>query len=302
MKMWLAAHRRACTGTLARLAAAPLASVFNIAVIGTALALPLGFYVLLANLQGLARDFSPQPQLSVFLAQDAAAGDVRALEQRLKTQPGIAGSRFVPRVQALETLKSRAGLADVIAGLPTNPLPDAFVVTASASDAAALEALRAEFARWPKVAEVHVDSDWARRLDSLLALGRYAVLMLAAALALALVAITFNTIRLQILTQRDEIEVAKLIGATDGWIRRPFLYFGGILGAAGGAAAWLMIWITLLVFNTQLSALSELYGIPLQLAHLSAGDSLAALLFAATLGWFGAWLSVRRHLHAYNPS
>jgi cell division transport system permease protein len=302
MKMWLAAHRRACTGTLSRLATTPLASLFNIAVIGTALALPLGFYVVLANLQGLARDFSPQPQVSLFLAQDAATGDVRALEQRLKTQPGITGFRFVPRAQALETLKSRAGLADVMAGLPGNPLPDAFVITATAHDAAALETLRAQFASWPKVAEVHVDSDWARRLDSLLALGRYAVLMLAAALALALVAITFNTIRLQILTQRDEIEVAKLIGATDVWIRRPFLYFGGILGAAGGAAAWLMIWIALMVFNLQLQPLSALYDIPLQLAHLTASDSLAALLFAATLGWFGAWLSVRRHLHAYNPS
>ncbi len=302
MKTWLAAHRRACTGTLARLAAAPLASLFNIMVIGTALALPLGFYVVLANLQGLARDFSPQPQLSVFLTLDASASDVRALEQRLKARAGIANFRFVSRAQALETLKSRAGLADVMAGLSSNPLPNAFVITATARDAAALDALRSEFAGWPKVAEVYVDSDWARRLDSLLALGRYAVLMLAAALALALVAITFNTIRLQILTQRDEIEVAKLIGATDGWIRRPFLYFGGILGAAGGAAAWLMIWVALLVFNTQLTSLSELYGIPLQLAHLTAGDSLAALLFAATLGWFGAWLSVRRHLHAFNPS
>lgn len=302
MKMWIAAHRRACTGTLARLAGAPLASLFNIMVIGTALALPLGFYVVLANLQGLARDFSPQPQLSVFLAQDAVAGDVRAIEQRLKARSGIANFRFVSRAQALETLKSRAGLSDVMAGLSSNPLPDAFVVTAPAHDATALEALRAEFSGWPKVAEVHVDSDWARHLDSLLAIGRYAVLMLAAALALALVAITFNTIRLQILTQRDEIEVAKLIGATDGWIRRPFLYFGGILGAAGGAAAWLMIGIALLVFNTQLNALSELYGIPLQLGHLSTGDSLSALLFAGSLGWFGAWLSVRRHLHAFNPS
>jgi cell division transport system permease protein len=257
--------------------------------------------VMLANLQGLARDFSPQPQLSMFLAQDAAAGDVRAIEQRLKAQTGIANFRFVPRTQALETLKSRAGLADVMAGLSSNPLPDAFVVTATAQDATTLETMRSDFARWPKVAEVHVDSDWARRLDSLLALGRYAVLMLAAALALALVAITFNTIRLQILTQRDEIEVAKLIGATDGWIRRPFLYFGGILGAAGGAAAWLMIWIALQVFNQQLQPLSALYGIALQLAHLTVSDSLSALLFAAVLGWFGAWLSVRRHLHAYNP-
>lgn len=302
MKNWIVAHRRALAGTLSRLSGTPLASLFNIAVIGTALALPLGFYVVLANLQGLARDFSPQPQISIFLAQDASREVTGAIGKRLKTHAGVAGSRFVPRAQALETLQSRAGLADVIAGLPGNPLPDAYVVTATAGNADALEKLRAEFAGWPGVAEIQIDSDWARRLDSLLALGRYAVLMLAAALALALVAITFNTIRLQILTQRDEIEVAKLIGATDAWIRRPFLYFGGLIGAAGGAAAWLMIWAALQVFNGQLRPLAALYGIPLQFAHLDGADSLAALLFAAMLGWFGAWLSVRRHLSAHNPS
>jgi cell division transport system permease protein len=300
MTGWLAAHRRAFTGTVARLAGSPLASLFNVAVIGTALALPLGFYVLLANLQGLAHDFAPQPQISIFLATDAAAADARAIEQRLKAHAGIANFRFVPRAQALEALKSRTGLADVIAGLGHNPLPDAFVVNAG-RNAAALEALRAEFARWPKVAETHVDSDWARRLDGLLTLGRYAVLMLASALALALVAITFNTIRLQILTQRDEIEVAKLIGATDGYIQRPFLYLGSMIGGAGGAAAWLMVWSVLLVFNGQLRPLGELYGMPLQLGHLSVADSVVALLFAGTLGWFGAWLSVRRHLNSYNP-
>ncbi len=300
MNNWLSAHRRALTGTLARLIRAPLSSLFNIAVIGTALALPLGFYVVLANLQGLARDYSPQPQLSVFLAPDATAADARATGERLKGRKGITASRFVPRTEALETLKSRTGLADIIAGLPGNPLPDAWVVTAAGADAAMLEALRAEIRQWPKVAEVHVDSDWARRLDGLLALGRHAVLMLATALAFALVAVTFNTIRLQILTQRDEIEVAKLIGATDGWIRRPFLYFGALTGAAGGAAAWLMIWGALAVFNGRLQALSSLYGIPLQLSHLNGADSAATLLFAAILGWFGAWLSVRRHLSAHN--
>ena len=221
MRAWASAHRRACISAFARLAAAPLANLLNITVIGIALALPLGFYVMLANLQGLARDFTPQPEISIFLAPETTAADVRVIELRLKARPGLAGFRFVSRTQALETLKSRAGLADVAAGLSANPLPDAFVVTAGANDAAALETLRAEFARWPKVAEAHVDSDWARRLDSLLAVGRYAVLMLAAVLALALVAITFNTIRLQILTQRDEIEVSKLVGATDSTVRRP---------------------------------------------------------------------------------
>jgi len=302
MRTWAAAHRRACASAFARLLASPLANLLNICVIGIALALPLGFYVVLANLQGLARDFTPQPEISIFLTADASAADVRVIEQRLKSRSGLAGFRFVPRAQALEVLKSRAGLADVAAGLSGNPLPDAFVVTASANDAAALETLRAEFAAWPKVAEAHVDSDWARRLDNLLAVGRYAVLMLAAALALALVAITFNTIRLQILTQRDEIEVTKLIGATDGWIQRPFLYFGALVGVTGGVAAWLLTALALLIFNGQLRPLAALYGVPLQLVHLAWADSLFALLFAAGLGWFGAWLSVRRHLSAHNPS
>ena len=302
MRTWAAAHRRAIASAFSRLWASPLANLLNISVIGIALALPLGFYVVLANLQGLARDFTPQPEISIFLAADAGASDIRIIEQRLKARAGLAGFRFVPRAQALETLKSRAGLGDVAAGLSGNPLPDAFVVTAGANEAAALEALRAEFAAWPKVAETHVDSDWARRLDSLLAIGRYAVMMLAVALALALIAITFNTIRLQILTQRDEIEVTKLIGATDGWIQRPFLYFGGLIGLAGGITAWLLTALSLLIFNSQLRPLAAIYGIPLELVHLAWADSVFALLFAAGLGWFGAWLSVRRHLSAHNPN
>ncbi len=301
MRVWLAAHQRAFSATVARLAGAPLTSLLNITVIGTALALPLGFYILLSNLEGLAQNYSPQPQISIFLATDAKEADTRDIAQRLKAQTGIAGFRFVPRSQALESLKTRTGFADVIAGLDRNPLPDAFVVDGG-RNAATLDGLRDQFARWPKVAEVHVDSDWARRLESLLRLGRYAVLMLASALAFALIAITFNTIRLQILTQRDEIEVAKLIGATDGYIRRPFLYLGSMIGFIGGAAAWLMVWGALLVFNEQLRPLSELYAIPLQLAHLNSADSLVTLVFASGLGWFGAWLSVRRHLHSYNPT
>ena len=301
MRAWLTAHRLAFTGTLNRLAGSPLTTLFNIAVIGTALALPVGFYVLLANLQGLARQYAPEPQVSVFLAAEAAAADVRNIESRLKTHAGVASFRFVPRAQALETLRTRSGLTDLLAGLAQNPLPDAFVVIPAAGNASALEVLRSEFRTWPRVAEVHVDSDWARRLDNLLAIGRYAVLMLAAALAFALVAITFNTIRLQILTQRDEIEVTKLIGATDAWIRRPFLYLGTLIAGAGGLVAWMMVWGALQIFNRQLGALAELYGIPLALTHLSATDSAYTLLFAAWLGWFGAWLSVRRHLIAHDP-
>jgi cell division transport system permease protein len=302
MRTWAAAHQRALAGALRRFAGAPLASLLNVAVIGIALALPMAFYVLLDNARNLARDYSPQPELSLFLAADAGTADIQVIELRLKKHAGLAGYRFVSKAQALEQLKSRASLGDVAAGLPQNPLPDAFVVTARDGGSAALEALRAEFAGWPKVAEAHVDSDWARRLDSLIALGRYAVLMLAGILAFALVAITFNTIRLQILTQRDEIEVAKLIGATDGWIQRPFLYYGALAGAAGGITAWLLTAAGLLVLNHQLKPLAALYGLPLQLGHLGWGDTVYAMAIAAGLGWFGAWLSVRRHLSQHNPS
>ena len=296
MRAWASAHRRACISAFARLAASPLANLLNITVIGIALALPLGFYVMLANLQGLARDFTPQPEISIFLAPEATAADVRVIELRLKARPGLAGFRFVSRTQALETLKSRAGLADVAAGLSANPLPDAFVVTAGANDAAALETLRAEFARWPKVAEAHVDSDWARRLDSLLAVGRYAVLMLAAVLALALVAITFNTIRLQILTQRDEIEVSRLIGATDRFIRRPFLYLGAWLGFLGGLAAMLIVFLSIAALRSSLSELSQLYAGSFELMLPGLTETGAILVGATLLGWLAAFISVGHYL------
>lgn len=301
MRTWATAHRRALSGALHRLAAAPLASLLNVAVIGIALALPMAFYVILDNARNLAREHTPQPELSLFLSADAGSTDIQVIELRLKKHAGLAGYRFVPKAQALEQLKSRAGLGDVAAGLQQNPLPDAFVVTARDSGSTSLEALRAEFAAWPKVAEAHVDSDWARRLDTLIALGRYAVLMLAGILAFALGAITFNTIRLQILTQREEIEVAKLIGATDGWIRRPFLYYATLAGAAGGITAWLLTAAGLWGLNSQIKSLAALYGLPLQLGHLGWGDSLYVLAIAAGLGWFGAWLSVRRHLNYHNP-
>jgi cell division transport system permease protein len=302
MKHWASTHRRALAEALHRFTAAPFASLLNVAVIGIALALPMAFYVLLDNARQLAREHAPQPELSLFLAGEAGAADIRLIEQRLKKHGGLAAYRFVSKAQALEQLKSRAGLGDVAAGLPQNPLPDAFVVTARDSSSSGLEALRAEFATWPKVAEAHVDSDWARRLDNLIALGHRAVVMLAGVLAFALAAVTFNTIRLQILTQREEIEVAKLIGATDGWIQRPFLYYGALAGAAGGITAWVLTVAALMVFNSQLQPLAALYGLPLQLKHMNWGDSLYALVIAAGLGWFGAWLSVRRHLSHHNPS
>ncbi len=301
MKNWMRQHRRGLTTTLARLARTPLASALNIGVVGIALALPLVFYVILTNLQSLAQDKTPTPQISLFLALDAQEADTRAIEGRLKKHAAIAKIRFVSRDQALADLKAKSGLTDVITSLGRNPLPDGFVIDARENSAAALEKLRDEFKAWPKVEHVQLDSAWAQRLEATLRLGRLIVLALAGLLAFALVAVTFNTIRLQILTQRAEIEVAKLIGATDPYIRRPFLYYGAVLGLAGGVTAWLLVWAGLWLLNDRLGNLTQLYGASYTLRHLSAPDAASLCVFAGALGWLGAWLSASRNLAEFDP-
>jgi cell division transport system permease protein len=301
MRNWLRQHRLCFTATVARLARTPLASLLNIGVIGIALALPLAFYVVLVNVQSAAQDKAPAPQVSLFLAVDAQAADTRDIENRLKKHTAIAKYRFISRDQALADLKAKSGLADVINSLGRNPLPDGFVVDAKENSVAALERLRDEFKAWPKVEHVQLDSAWARRLDATLQLGRLIVLVLGALLAFALVAVTFNTIRLQILTQRAEIEVAKLIGATNPFIRRPFLYYGAVLGLAGGVTGWLITWVGLRLLNDRLAGLAQLYGTELKLHHLSTPDTVSLCLFVAALGWLGAWLSASRNLAEFDP-
>jgi len=289
-------------GVLRRMFASKLAGMLNILVIGIALSLPAGMYVMLQNAQGLVAKLSGTPQISLFLTMEAKTDDIDKLRMQLTEHQSIERVEFIARNQALEQLKKSTGLSDLIGGLQQNPLPDAFIVYPKQEEAQALEALRNELAELPKVELAQLDSAWAYKLEALLKFGRMVVMILASLLSLALVAITFNTIRLQILTQRDEIEVAKLIGATNGFIRRPFLYFGALQGLLGGGMAWLIISVSLILLNWQLAPLSQLYAVQLVLNSLTPGDSLTLLLFSLYLGWLGAWLSVARHLSQIEPS
>ena len=301
MKAWLWHQLDALRGTLTRFARTPLAALLNIGVIGVALALPAGLYVAVVNLQGLVRTLASDPQLSIFLSLDATRAEAKQIEGRLRKHPLVREARFVAREQALKELKASTGLGDVVDGLPQNPLPDAFVVLPREAGAQALEALRDEVRGWPKVSHVQLDTAWAQRLEAGLRLARLAIALLAALFAFALVAVTFNTIRLQILTRREEIEVSKLIGATDAFIRRPFLYFGALQGIAGGLAAWLIIGAAVVVLNGALSDLGQLYGTRLELRHLGLEDSLSLIAFSGVLGWLGSWLSVNQHLARIAP-
>lgn len=300
MNAWLRQHWQIFSLTLARLAGNPVATLLNVSVIGVALALPLGGYMLLQNLSQVARPVTGNPQISLFLAPEAGKADIAALEARLKQVPGVGAVHFISREQALEGLKRSENMAEVIAALQSNPLPDAFVLE-TGGGAADLERLGTELKALPKVAHVQLDSAWVKRLETLLALGRTAVLILAALLAFGLAAVTFNTIRLQILTQQDEIEVSKLIGATDAFIRRPFFYMGCIQGALGGLAAIAIVYLCMLILNQSIHELAQLYGSDYSLGFFGFTDCLALLAFSAALGWLGAYMSVSRHLSDIEP-
>ena len=269
-------------------------SWLNILVIGIALALPAGGYALLESLRPAGARLALEPRISLFLEPQAKRADAEALGARLRADRRIGAVRFIPREEALKEMSTVQGLADVVGALGRNPLPDAFVVTSK-------EDIAGELARLPGVAHVQADAVWARRLAAAAALVQLGLTLLAALLGAALVAVTFNTIRLQILTQRDEIEVSKLIGATDGFIRRPFYYLGLLQGLAGGLAALAIVGATLALLNREVRVLAESYGASFRFAFLSLPEALAVVLFAGLLGFLGAQLSVSRHLRNIEP-
>ncbi len=297
----LSQHAGVARTALRRVFASPVAGFLNILVIGIALSLPAGMYVLLQNAQGLVAQLSGPPQISLFLTLDTTADNIAQLRRQLARNNAIGKLEFVSRADALEKLGQSNGLADVIAGLESNPLPDAFVITPKITAARSLETLRDELQKLPYIELAQLDSAWAYKLEAILEFARIMVLILTVLLSLALIAITFNTIRLQIMTQRDEIMVAKLIGATNTFIRRPFLYFGAMQGLLGGITAWLIIALSLYLLKQPLATLSQLYASNFSLRPLSLSDSFSLMLFSMYLGWLGAWLSVARHLSRIEP-
>ena len=296
MSAWLYQHRLAFIAAASRLVRP--AGLVSALVIGVALALPAGGYALLEGLRGLAARVTLGPQVSVFLTNAARKSDAEALGARLRADRRVVRVRFVAREDALKELASVQGMPEVIAALGHNPLPDAYVVEVRDD---AMDALVSELRTVPVVEQVQADAVWARRLAALAGIGRLAVWLLAAVLGLGLVAVTFNTIRLQILTQREEIEVMKLIGATDGFIRRPFYYFGLLQGIAGGALALAVVFAGLWLLNREVGALAASYGSAYRLPYLSPGDAVSVVGFAALIGWLGASLSVNRHLRDLEP-
>ncbi|WP_310493986.1 permease-like cell division protein FtsX [Dechloromonas sp.] len=291
MKSWLIHHRAALAAAFRRLWATPLNTLLSLIVIGIALTLPAFGYVALDNLRDLGRNASGVQQISLFMSLEASKKDVGEIESRLRQAPN-GKWKFVPKEDALKRMQSSEGMAEIVASLPRNPLPDAFIIEPANTEPEALEILRKEIAGWPKVAHVQLDSAWIKRFDAFLRLGKLALWMLAGLFGAGLVAVTFNTIRLQVMAQSAEIEVARMIGATDGFIRRPFYYFGALQGALGGLLAAALVLAALRLLGGPVGELAALYGGNFSLRPPGIIETLGLATLGAFLGWLGAQLSV----------
>lgn len=299
MKAWLAHNSHSLKLATERLLDTPFATLVSVLVIGIAISLPAGLYTLFANAERAAGSFQSKPEITLFLTDAATAEEGRQVAADLAQRADLGDVRFIDKAEGLKGLEA-SGLGEITSGLSDNPLPHAIVITPSQTDPAALDALVETLHSLPNIDHIASDTDWAKRLAAILTFGQDLVWMLATLLGLALAAVTGNTIRLQIYALREEIIVSRLIGATDRFIRRPFLYFGAIQGLLGGFAGWAMVSGGLILLDGNVSLLATAYGTTFHLSGLGLNGSLALLGIAGLLGLGGAYVAVSHTLRSFD--
>ncbi|SFB38459.1 permease-like cell division protein FtsX [Azotobacter beijerinckii] len=298
---WLDSHRGSLVDGLRRLGRQPLGSFLTCLAMAVALSLPMGLSLLLDDIARLGGSWQRAAQISLFttLDVDDAAGE--RLRARIAALPEVAEAEWIGRERGLEEFQRQSGLGEALRGLPENPLPGVILVTPRAIDKTGLEALRLQLEDFSGVQLVQLDLLWVERLGAILALGERFVFGLSVLLVLALLLVIGNTIRLHIENRRSEIEVIKLVGGTDGYVRRPFLYMGTLYGCGAGLLAWLVLVYGIDWLNAAVVRLAGLYGSDFALAGIPLEDGLSLLLGAVLLGYVGAWLAVARHLSELAP-
>jgi cell division transport system permease protein len=298
---WQRHHSLSAADSLARVLQHPLASAVTWLVIGVAIALPAGLWLVLENAASVGERLESPAQLSVFLDRAVSLEEAGVLAEALRGEPGVAAVQLLPRAQALEEFVARSGLGELAASLPDNPLPHLLLLTPAAQDGAAVDALATELAAREQVDEVVLDTQWLTRLQRLMDLGRRAVQVLGVLLLGAVVLVLGNTIRLAIESRRDEIEVIKLVGGSDAFVRRPLLYTGLWYGLGGGMVAALLLALAVRLLAGPVAAVAAAYGSDMRLSGLGLVDSLQLVLIGGALGLAGAWLAVARHLREVRP-
>ena len=303
MPRYLERHLQALVGSLGQLWRQRVNTLLTALVIGVSLALPATLLLGLATLRTATAGWDADARLTAYLKIDTPDADAADLAQKLGRElAGKAKVELIDRAQALREFERSSGLGEALALLGENPLPAALVLTpAGTADEATLARLSDRVRALPQVQDVQADLEWVRRLNALLELGRRTVWAFAALLGAGVVLVTGNTIRLAIFNRRAEIEITKLIGGTDAFIRRPFLYWGLLQGFSGGVVAMILLLAVNIGLAGPVRTLAGLYGSTLGLVTPGLVGGLGVLLLGAGLGLAGAALAVRRHLREIEP-
>jgi cell division transport system permease protein len=303
LRAYWAHHRSVARESLVRLLRTPMQSLLTWLVVAIALALPAVLYLALGQFQTLSETWQTQPRISVFLHMEAREEAARKLRDELLGREEIAAVDYVSPDQALREFELFSGLGNVLETLDENPLPAVLVVHPSSAHSAPdqLEQLRRSLQAQTLVEDVRLDMDWVRRLHQIMIIGQRLVVAMAFLLALGVLLVVGNTIRLAIESRRDEIVVIKLVGATNAFVRRPFLYTGFWYGFGGGLLAWLLLTAGIQWLSGPVAGLAQLYQSGLRLQGLNWWESLVILFGAGSLGLLGAALAVSKHLHTIEP-
>jgi cell division transport system permease protein len=304
LRTWAGDHARAATDTLDRLIGAPIATLMTVATIAIALALPATLLVLVDNLERFAGDWRQGAALSLFLSPELDEADGERLAAALRIRIDIAQVELISRAAGLAEFRAYSGLDGALEQLTDNPLPVVLAVYPSADLARAgdAEALVDNLAALPGVDFARADAQWVQRLQSLLSLLRDGTLLLGAMLALGVVLVVGNTIRLEIENRRDEIQIMDLVGATGAFIRRPFLYAGAWYGLLGGIFAWGFVAGAVALLQAPVDRVAALYGAEAVLTGLDPRQSVALLGLGALLGIIGSRIAAGRHLRRLRPA
>lgn len=298
---YLALHAQNLLGALGRVARQPVGSLMTIVVIAIALALPAGLGVLLNNAQILSGSWGGAIDFTVYLNLDVDTARAEELTRDVQARADVARAIFISRSEALAEFRAYSGFGEALDALDENPLPHALVVRPASTDKADVEALAGLLSLMPETDLVQLDTAWVERLSGMLDLARRVVDMAAILLGLAVILVIGNTIRLEINNHREEIQVVKLVGGSDGFIRRPFLYMGFLYGLAGGVMAALTVTLSLSLVAAPTRVLAQLYGSSFSLVGLTWAQTLLLLGTGAVLGWAGAGIAAARHLRAIEP-
>lgn len=294
-------HQATAVDSLLRLLAEPVGTLLTSFVIGIALALPLCLFILLQNLQQLGATLESDSSISLYLDDTLDAAQLDALSAKIEARADVAAVRLITPDEALAEFERESGFDDVLAGLDDNPLPPVLQVTPATAAAAAVTSLRDALAAEEGVDAAQLDLEWLQRLNAVVGFALRLTYLLAFLLGLGVLLVIGNTVRMTIENRRAEIVVVKLVGGTDAWVSRPFLYTGFWYGMGGGIVALALVGFSLMVLSGPVSRLVSAYQSDFDVIGLGISQAFLVLIAAAALGFGGAWFSVLRHLRAIEP-